>query len=148
MIKKDVKGIFLSLDAVLALIPIMILLLTVVSTNIEYYHCNMEKKYFHNAQDSAELMAQYRGPNDQTVLEGLSKALSENPDPRSGAAAAKKIAEPFLRKTLGNMKYRLVEIKYLKGKEISSNGNFNDSKDVGVAVKSYGEYTYKLYVWE
>ena len=82
------------------------------------------------------------------VLEGVSLALLEAHDPGKGVAAANKIVDPFLKKTLGNMKYRFVEIKYLKGKEIASRGKFEDAKDVGVAVKSYGGYTYKLYVWE
>jgi len=88
------------------------------------------------------------GPDDKTVLEGVSLALLEAHDPGKGVAAANKIVDPFLKKTLGNMKYRFVEIKYLKGKEIASRGKFEDAKDVGVAVKSYGGYTYKLYVWE
>ncbi len=46
------------------------------------------------------------------------------------------------------MKYRLVEINYLKGKEIISNGDIKDAKNVGVAVKCYGNYLFKLYVWE
>jgi nuclear transport factor 2 (NTF2) superfamily protein len=126
----------------------MILLLTVASINIDYYHGYLEKKYFHEVQDSAELMAQYNGPEDQTVLEEVSMALSENPDPRNGVASARKIVDPFLKKTLGSMKYRFVEMKYLKGKEIASRGKFEDAKDVGVAVKCYGNYIFKLYVWE
>ena len=146
MIKKDVKGIFLSIDVVLALIPIMILLLTVASTNINYYYYSMEKKYSYEAQDSIELMAQYNSPDDQTILEEVSSALSENP--KSGIGKANKIVDPLLKKTLGSMKYRFVEIKYLKGKEIASRGKFEDAKDVSVVVKCYRDYIFKLYVWE
>lgn len=148
MIKKDVKGIFLSIDAVLALIPIMILLLTVASTNINYSYYSMEKKYSYEAQDSIELMAQYNNPDDQTILEGVYLALSENPTPRRGIEKANKIVNPLLKKTLGSMKYRFVEIKYLKGKEIASRGKFENAKYVGVAVKCYRDYIFKLYVWE
>ena len=40
------------------------------------------------------------------------------------------------------MNYRLVEINYLKGKEIASKGNFEEARDVSVAVKCYRDYLY------
>ncbi len=46
------------------------------------------------------------------------------------------------------MKYRIEEMNYLKGGEIVSNGNINNAKNVGVAVKCYGKYLFRLYVWE
>jgi hypothetical protein len=81
-------------------------------------------------------------------LEEISKALSENKNPMQGKESAKKIADPFLKKTLGNRNYLFVEMNYLKGMEITSKGNFEDAKNVGVAVKSNGNYIFKLYVWE
>jgi len=45
------------------------------------------------------------------------------------------------------MKYGLVEIYYLKGREIISNGNLKDAKIVGLAVKCCGNYIFKLYIW-
>src|SRR5664280_1944860 len=101
----------------------------------------------YTAQDSIELMAHYNSPDDQTILEEVSSALSENPNPKSGIGKANKIVDPLLKKTLGSMKYRFVEIKYLKGKEIASRGKFEDAKDVSVAVKCYRDYIFKLYVW-
>jgi len=41
-----------------------------------------------------------------------------------------------------------VEINYLKGREIASKGNFEEARDVAVAVKCNSIYLYKLYVWE
>ena len=148
MIKEDVKGIFFSIDAGLALIPILIILLTVSNTNIDYTHIYQEKTCFHKAQDSAELMALYKGPDNQTILEKISMTLSENTDPRMGVESARNIADPFLKKTLGRMNSRLVEVNYLEGREITSSGSFEEAGDVAVAVKCYGNYLYKLYVWE
>ena len=144
----DNKGLFLSMDMVLALIPIFILILNITNTNICYTPSYLTKHYFMEAQDTSELMAQCSDFDDQTVLEGISKALSENKDPMQGIESAKKIANPFLKKTLGNRNYLFVEMNYLKGREITSRGNFEDAKNVGVAVKSNGNYIFKLYVWE
>lgn len=148
MIKEDVKGIFFSIDAGLALIPVLILLLTVSSTNMDYTHIYQEKSCFQKAQDSAELMAIYTGQDNQTILEEISTTISENPDPRKAVEAARDIADPFLKKTLGRMNYRFVEINYLKGREISSKGDFEEARDVAVAVKCNGNYIFRLYVWE
>ncbi len=148
MIKEDVKGIFFSIDAGLALIPVLILLLTVSSTNMDYTHIYQEKSCFQKAQDSAELMAIYTGQDNQTILEEISTTISENPDPRKAVESARDIADPFLKKTLGRMNYRFVEINYLKGREISSKGDFEEARDVAVAVKCNGNYIFRLYVWE
>ena len=60
-------------------------------------------------------MAQYNSPDDQTILEKVSSALSVNP--KSGIGKANKIVDPFLKKTLGSMKYRFVEINTSKEKK-------------------------------
>jgi len=144
---KDNNGLSFSLDTVLAIIPIFILILNVTNTTL-YTNSYLTKHYFMEAQDTSELMTQYKDFDDQTVLEEISKVLSESKDPKQGAESAKKIVDPFLKKTLGNQNYLFVEINYFKGMEITSKGNFKDAKNVSVAVKSNGNYIYKLYVWE
>ena len=52
MIKEDVNGIFFSMDVALGLIPLMILILTVANTNIDYTDLYLEKQYFQKAQDT------------------------------------------------------------------------------------------------
>lgn len=75
------KGLFFSVDMVLALIPIFILILNITNTNIFPIHPSIIKNYFIESQDTCELMAQYRDFDDQTVLEEISQALSESKDP-------------------------------------------------------------------
>ncbi len=66
-----------------------------------------------------------------------------------GIESAKNITSPiFLKNNLGKMKYSLVEVNFLNGKEIISTGNIEDAKVVGSAVKCCGNYLFKLYVWE
>ena len=148
MIKEDFNGLFFSMDAILGLIPIIILILTVANTNINYSDSCLEKQYFQRAQDTAELMATYKEHDDQTILEKVSNVLSKNQDKKVGIETARTITSPFLERTVGNMKYRLEEINYLKGSEIISNGDINKAKNVGVAVKCYDQYLFKFYIWE
>ena len=148
LIKEDINGIFFSIDVALGLIPIIILILTVANTNIDYTGPFLEKQYFQKAQDTTELMATYTEHDDQTLLAKISNALSENHVQSAGIDSARNLASPFLERTIGNMKYRLEEINYLKGAEIVSNGDINKANNVGVAVKCYGNYLFRLYVWQ
>lgn len=148
LIKEDVNGIFFSTDVTLGLIPLIILILTVANTNIDYTNSFLEKQYFQKAQDTAEIMAIYKEHDDQTLFQKVSNALSENRYKKAGIKSTRNITSPFLERTAGNMKYRLEEINYLKGSEIISNGDINTAKNVGVAVKCYGKYLFKLYVWQ
>jgi hypothetical protein len=148
LIKEDVNGIFFSMDVALGLIPLIILILTVANTNIDYTDSYLEKQCFQKAQDTAELMSTYTEHDDQTILQKVSNALSKNRDKKIGIKAAHNITSPFLGRTIGNMKYRLEEINYLQGSEIISNGDIKKAKNVGVAVKCYGNYMFRLYVWQ
>jgi hypothetical protein len=148
LIKEDINGIFFSMDATLGLIPIIILILTVANTNINYSDSCLEKEYFQRAQDTAELMATYTENDDETIFEKVSIALSKNQDKKAGIESARSITSPFLKRMVGNMKYRLEEINYLNGSEIISNGDINKAKNVGAAVKCYNQYLFKFYVWE
>ena len=148
MIKEDVNGIFFSTDVALGLIPIIILILTIANTNVDYTDSYLEKQYFQKAQDTAELMTTYTEHNDQTILQNVSDELSKNHNQKAGIKSARNAVSPFLENTIGNMKYRLEEINYLKGAEIISNGDINKAKNVGVAVKCCGKYLFKFYVWQ
>jgi hypothetical protein len=148
LIKEDVNGIFFSMDVTLGLIPLIILILTVVNTNIDYTNLYLEKQYFQRAQDTAELMSTYTEHDDQTLFQKVSNALSENQDKKVGIETARDMTSPFLERTIENLKYHLEEINYLKGSEIISNGDIKKAKNVGVAVKCYGSYLFKLYVWQ
>jgi hypothetical protein len=148
LIKEDVNGIFFSTDVALGLIPLIILILTVANTNIDYTDLYLEKQYFQKAQDTAELMSTYTEHSDQTLLQKVSNAISENQNKKIGIERAKNITSPFFERTIGKMKYRLEEINYLQGSEIISNGDIKTAKNVGVAVKCYGNYLFKLYVWQ
>jgi len=94
MINED-NGIFFSIETALGLIPIIIILMTVSNTNIDYTDFYIEKQYFQKAQDTAELMDQNTENNGQTLLEEVATSLSENPDKMKGAESAKNIIDLF-----------------------------------------------------
>jgi hypothetical protein len=148
MIKNDDNGIFFSIDAGLALIPVLILLFTIGNINVNCTYSYNENRYFHSAQDYAELLSNYYGPDEDCILEKVSNALSEDHDGEKGIENARKILDPFMKKNLGKMNYRIVELNHLNGKELASKGSYDKAEDVGVAVKGYGDYLFKLYVWE
>lgn len=148
MIKNDVRGIFFSVDAVLALTILVILFSAVVNMNLNcYVQSYKEIQYYHEAQDTVGVMAVCKGSDGLTVLEDISKSLNEDSGGK-GFYSAHCIADSFLKKTVGNKKYCLTEMNFLHGKEICSNGNIQSAKNVGVAVKGQGKYLYKLYIWD
>lgn len=98
MIKNDDNGIFFSIDAGLALIPIIILLFTIGNINMNNTYSYCENRYFHIAQDSTELMAEYCGHDEVPILEKVSNALSESSDSEKGIETARRILNPFLQK--------------------------------------------------
>ena len=65
----------------------------------------------------------------------------------TGIKTAGQVAGSFLNKTLNGSNYRLTEETQLKGKVIASNADMKGASNVAVGVKSCGNYTFKLYVW-
>lgn len=148
MIMKDVGGIFFSLDSALALIILMVLSSAIASINVDCYIQNYnEIELYHQARDTLELMAEYKGSDGLTILDEISQSFSDKSGD-NGYYNSHHTADRFLKKILGKKKYCLVEMNHLKGNAICSNEDNRNAKNVGVAVKAQGNYLYKLYIWE
>ena len=144
----DERGFALSLDAVLALIPVLIVLAAVTNVNCDPLTTqSQEVRLSHNAQDSIEAMAHYRQKYGLNTLQDISNILQENNNDETGIKTAGQVAGSFLNKTLNGSNYRLTEETQLKGKVIASNADMKGASNVAVGVKSCGNYTFKLYVW-
>ncbi len=141
MIKKEECGIFLCYDALLALLPIMIILAAVTTIQIDPSSSNLELVMFHQAQDTLDLMSVSANPLEPSTLEQISSSISDN-----NLESAQKIANNWLKRKLENRKYRLVEVNQRAGQEICSSPGMDNTKIVAVAVKSYKGYVYKLYI--
>ena len=140
MIQDDDHGIFFSAEATLALIPLFIILFAIANINTDYTHSYKEMVLYHQAQDTLDIMS---SSATDDVLDQVSLAVSSNQLGR-----AQKIADSYLKKTIGNRKYMLVETNYLHGKVICSNAQFKDLKNVVVTVKYQRNCIYKLYIAE
>jgi hypothetical protein len=141
MIKKEECGIFFCYDALLALIPIIIILAAVTNIHIDPSVSNLELVLFHQAQDTVDLMSVRDNPLETSILEQISSSVSDN-----DRESAKKIANAWLKKRAENRKYRLVELDHSNEQEICSSPDMDNSKIVAVAVKSYKSHIYKLYL--
>jgi hypothetical protein len=141
MIEKEECGIFFCYDALLALIPLMIILAAVAHIQIDPSISNQELVMYHQAQDTLNLMSIQNNPYEPSILEQLSSSISNK-----NLESTNKIVNCWLKNKLENRKYRLVEVNHLNGQEICSFGDMNNTQIVAVAVKSYDSYIYKLYI--
>ena len=145
----DNKGLIVSSDAILSLIVIFILFATI--TNIsgdKSGSITQQGVMAKNAQDTMELMASYKNiSTNKTVIELMADQLIKSGNEKSGVDSAGQIASLFLDKTLTGSNYNLIEINMLNGTTIASNADINQADNISSASRSYGEYTFKLYIW-
>jgi hypothetical protein len=143
----DERGFAFSLDAVLALIPVLIVVAAVTGLNYDPLTTESHVRLSHSAQDSIEAMAHYKQDDGSNTLQDISNILKENQNDETGIKNAGQIAGSFLNKTLKGANYSLTEETQLKGKVIASNADLNSADNVAVGVKNCDNYTFKLYVW-
>ncbi|MCE7699254.1 MAG: hypothetical protein K8E24_010725 [Methanobacterium paludis] len=143
----DERGFAFSLDAVLALIPVLIVAAAVTGLNYDPLTTESHVRLSHSAQDSIEAMAHYKQDDGSNTLQDISNILKENQNDETGIKNAGQIAGSFLNKTLKGANYSLTEETQLKGKVIASNADLNSADNVAVGVKNCDNYTFKLYVW-
>lgn len=144
----DYKGFILTFDAFMALIPVFIILSLVAGVNQgQLTLISQQVRLNHQAQDSLDLMAQYRNPSGETILEEITYILESNNNNASGVESASQISSEFLNKFMPGVKYKFVELKQLGGISLAANGEIDDAKNVAVGWRSYRNYIYQLYVW-
>ncbi len=139
----DDKGFIFTIDAALALIPLFIVLATIANITDDYITSQSHQtRLAHDAQDSLEIMT------TNGTLENITNTLTINNNNATGIAIAGQQSSAFLSKTLPGMKYNLTEVNQLNGTSIASNADMKDAKNIAVGVRNYGNYTFKLYVWD
>jgi len=141
------KGLIFTLDAVLALIPVFIIIAAVANVSVSgLAYSSKQVRYIQDAQDTLEIMTANQNGLNSNVLQNIASILALSNNSERGVQEAGKIAGPYLNKTLGNSKYSLMEISRLN-KSIASRGNITNAADISVGFKSSGKYIFKLYVW-
>jgi len=141
----DEKGLIFTSDAVLALIPVFIIIVAVANVS-DSGSVSKQVRYIQDAQDTLEIMTANQNGLNSNVLQNIASILALNNNSEEGIKEAEKIAGPYLNKALGNSKYSLMEISE-RNKTIASRGDIKEARDISVGFKSYGKYIFKLYVW-
>lgn len=142
---KDEKGYFYIIDAFLAIV-ILLIAISMVNTVISNLNPTYsdDSKDFNLAQDTMEILSRKINLTDRIFIEDISKILEENHNSkRSVKEVSKLCSEKF--KKLGIKNYQFREDNVLGGKVLASSGTIGE--DVSIASRSYGDYSYTLYVW-
>ena len=145
----DNKGFVSLADAMLS---IFILLMVLVAFNmvvdIEIPSLSEESNDFKTSQDIMEIMSSKVDGRDYTVLERITYILSENNNSITSKREVKAILDEFFMVYFDDRyHYSFVETNQLNGDILSSNGDYSSSDRVNVAIRNYGNYSYKLYVF-
>jgi hypothetical protein len=146
---KDNKGFVSLADAMLSIfILLMVLMAFNMMIDIEIPSLSEERNDFKTSQDIMEIMSSKVDGRDYTVLERITYILSENNNSIASRREVKAILDEFFMVYFDDRyHYSFVETNQLNGEILSSNGDYSSSGRVNVAIRNYGNYSYKLYVF-
>ena len=147
---KDNKGFLSLMDALLSiLILFMILISFNLMMDMDIPSLVEENNDFKTSQDIMEIMSSKLDGRDYSTLERISYILSKNNNSISSKREVKLILDDFFSRHLSdnemNYHYAFVESNQLDGEVLSSNGDFSSADRLNVAIRNYGNYSYKLY---
>ncbi|MDO5823159.1 hypothetical protein [Methanobrevibacter sp.] len=143
----DEKGYFYIIDAVLAVILLLIVFLIVnAAISIPGPDYSYDSHNIRNAQDIMEILSGKVNFTDRSFLGSISKTLEKNNNSKKSIKEVSGISkEKFKSFDLNN--YRFSENNVLKGEILSQSGDYAKADNVSVATREYGKYSYTLSVW-
>lgn len=143
----DNKGSFYILDAILAIVLILIVFLVINSAiTMPTHEYSYETKDIRTAQDVMESLAGKIDFTDQTFISEITGILKEGKNSKESVREVSEICEEKLDSF--NLKhYEFCENNVLDGEVLASNADSNRAGSVSVATRTYGDYSYTLYVW-
>lgn len=146
-IVKDERG-FLSLfDSLLALFLVFVVFIAFnMVMEIEVPSLSEENNDFKTSQDLMEILSSKATDRDYSTLEIISYTLDYNNNSLASQREVTGILDEFFSIYLSSGSYSFAETSQLGGKVLSSRGNVMDGDEVTVAIRHYGNYSYKLYV--
>ena len=148
---QDSKGFLSLMDALISIfILFMILIAFNMIVDIEIPSLSEESNGFKTSQDLMDIMSSNVDARDHSILERISFILSTNNNSASSRREAKKILDDFFASYFENgnyYHYSFVESNQLNGEILSSNGDYSSAEKVNVAIRNYGNYSYKLYIF-
>ncbi|AUB55177.1 MULTISPECIES: hypothetical protein [Methanobacterium] len=141
----DEKGFGYTLDAVLAIIPVMIVLFGVSNLALSP-ESPLQIHSSQKAHDTMELMVNYREGNALSVLEKMSAILNSGNNSPASITSAGELASDFLDKNLASSEYLLTEESQLGGKALAGRMELKNTDNVATAIRNSGNYTYRIYI--
>lgn len=143
----DEKGYFYIIDAVLAVILILMVFLVVNTTiSIQNPDYSYDSHEIRTAQDIMEILSGKIDFTDRTFLGDISKILEDNKNSKDSIREVSKICEnKFTSFNLTN--YRFSENNVLNEKILAVSGDYSKVIKVSTATRNYGKYSYTLSVW-
>ena len=146
---KDNKGFVSLADAMLSIfILLMVLMAFNMMSDIEVPSLSEESNDFKTSQDIMEIMSSKVDGRDYSLIERISFIFSLNNNSISSKREVKSLLDGFFSVYLDDgQHYAFVETNQLDGEVLSSNGDHISADSVNVAIRGYGNYSYKLYIF-
>lgn len=144
---KDTNGSLYIIEAILAIIILLIAVLavnTIISIPSPDY--SYESHNLVSAQDIMESLSEKIDFDDQTFLGEISTILKEKKNSKKSISEVSEICQNKL-DSFKLINYKFCENNKLNGKILAYNGNDNNVKEISVATREYGDYSYTLYIW-
>ena len=144
----DDKGYFYIIDAILAvMLLLMVFLIVNAAISIPSPDYSYDSKDIIKAQDMMEMLSGNVNFTDQTFLGEISEILKENENSKESVRDVSKLCRDKL-ESFNIKNYRFSETNVLKGKVLASSGDYSKASDVLVATRNYGDYSYTLSTWQ
>ena len=143
----DEKGNFFIIDAVLAVILLLVVFIVFNSAISIPDSCySNEIKESKNAQDIMEILSGKVYYSDNSFIADISEILKENKNSKESIREVSGLCEDKF-ESLKIKNYRFSETNVLKDKVLASSGDYSNAKDVSSATRSYGDYYFTLSTW-
>ena len=144
---EDKKG-FYSLYEGLFVILFLSLILISFNGFLDYPSTSLleDINEFKTSQDLMEVMVLSIDGEDST-LDNIKNTLVSGGNSQNSINEASSIADSFFTSIIPNQNYLLKENNILSGQVISSNGDINEGKNITVANRNLGEYSFSLFMW-
>ena len=143
----DNKGSFYLIDAMLAVVLLLIVFLAINATvTMPTHEYSYETRDIRTAQDVMELLSGRIDFQDKSFISEISGILKEGENSKESVREVSKISRDRL-DSYDLENYRLVESNVLNDGVLASKGNYDDAENVSVATRTYGDYSFTLSTW-
>ena len=143
----DEKGNFFIIEAILAIILLLIVILAfnslILFQNSDY---SSDIKNSMSAQEIMEVLDGKINFKDQSFLGDISAILKEKKNSKESIQEVSQLCDEKF-ETFKLQNYRFSENNLLDGEMLAGDGDYSKAKDISVASRDYGDYSYTLSVW-